>query len=268
MADRVTAPPERAAALAETIAKALHAAEVLSVAYGKTKTADKMAEASTALDELVAALAAATQRADTAEQDAANVVASRIGPIARRYGWISKAEAESLAAQVKQLREALQEARAYVYNVAMEHKGNWRGETATGVMARVDAALAVPLEPPTLAGGGDEGGTATAREPAAGVTPAASAEEPLPTLSAPGRTPSDGSGCADSAPGGRTTCAMSDFSSRATPEGSLFADGYVPHKPETWARFGDLGVTDDLAAERGYVLRVLPSDLLNPRRKP
>jgi hypothetical protein len=45
-------------------------------------------------------------------------------------------------AQLDALRNALEEARAYVYNVAVEHRRNWRGETAEDVLARIDAALA------------------------------------------------------------------------------------------------------------------------------
>lgn len=50
-------------------------------------------------------------------------------------------EFDALDDENQQLRDALLEARAYVYNVSVEHRANWRGETAAGVLARIDLAL-------------------------------------------------------------------------------------------------------------------------------
>ena len=41
----------------------------------------------------------------------------------------------------RQLREALAEARPYVYGVATEHRDNWRGQTAAPILLRIDVAL-------------------------------------------------------------------------------------------------------------------------------
>jgi hypothetical protein len=49
---------------------------------------------------------------------------------------------DALADEVRRLREALVEARPYVYNRTMSGGGeNWREQTARDVLGRVDAAL-------------------------------------------------------------------------------------------------------------------------------
>ena len=55
-------------------------------------------------------------------------------------------------------------------------------------------------------------------------------------------------------------------------EGSVMADREIPEgttvKVVIWSRFGDVGITDDLAADRGYGTRVDLSELSNLRSIP
>jgi hypothetical protein len=79
------------------------------------------------------ALDATVTRAEATEARLADVTAGR-------DMW--KSNAEAAEARVKELKEALREARPYVFNRVTPNNDEWRSQTATGVLSRVDAALA------------------------------------------------------------------------------------------------------------------------------
>jgi hypothetical protein len=124
-------PPERLAAIRQSAEHAIRHRKSTNQAIGAI-TGKGLAELGDDALELLAALAAETARAETAERT------TKYGEMAY---YDMKARRDALAAQVKQLRAVLEEIESFP--LSSYHQGAAQG------LARA-ALAAVPLEPPTL----------------------------------------------------------------------------------------------------------------------